>query len=94
MKQFHNPLAPKRNRFQAKSDEIKTWVRDELDLSDDTPISIAELACHQENCPDLETVIGVMETDKPIATYRIHLSISDITRNELDEVIQEQKQAH
>ena len=91
MRRFDNPLAPKRNKFQAKTAEIKTWVREALDLPDDTPMSIAELTCYEENCPDLETVIGVMEAGKPIATYKIHLSISDITKTELAEVLVEQK---
>lgn len=91
MRRFDNPLAPKRNRFQGKTTEIKKWVKDILDLPNDTPISIAELTCHEENCPDLETVIGVMDPSKPIATFRIHLAISDVTKPEIAKAIDEQK---
>lgn len=87
MTQFQNPLAPKRNRFQAKSSDIKSAVREVLNLPSDTPISIAELACRDEGCPDLETVIGVMEPGKPIKTYSVHLPISDIVIDDLADLL-------
>lgn len=87
MRQFHNPLAPKRNRFQAKSAEIKAWVRDALDLPEDTPISIAELACRDEGCPDIETVIGILKPDQPIVTFKLHHPISEITQITVNELL-------
>ena len=87
MAKSFNPLAPRRNQFQAKSIEIKTKVRELLGLPSDTPISIAELACMDEGCPDLETVIGVMEPGKPIATYKVHLPIADIVIDDLAELL-------
>ena len=87
MTQFQNPLAPRRNRFQAKSADIKIKVREVLDLPEDTAISIAELACQDEGCPDIETVIRVMEPGKSIVTYKVHLPISDIVIDDLGEVL-------
>ncbi len=87
MTQFQNPLAPRRNLFQAKSADIKIKVREVLDLPEDTAISIAELACQDEGCPDIETVIGVMEPGKSIVTYKVHLPISDIVIDDLGEVL-------
>jgi hypothetical protein len=80
MNNFVNPLAPRTNRLQAKSAEIKAWVRQVLDLPEDTPVSVVELACRDEGCPDIETVIGIMEPGKPIRTIRIHETISEVTR--------------
>ena len=80
MKTFHNPLAPKFGRLKAKSSEIKAWTRELMTLPDDTPVTVAELACRDEGCPDIETVIGVLEPDKPIATIRIHTTMSEVTR--------------
>ncbi|MEM8542115.1 MAG: nitrate reductase [Pseudomonadota bacterium] len=79
MKSFQNPLAPKTNRLQAKTVEIKDWVRQAFYLSDDTPITVAELACRDEGCPDIETVIGILHQDKPIQTLRIHLPLAEVT---------------
>lgn len=87
MAKSFNPLAPRRNQFQAKSAEMKNKIRELLGLPSDTPISIAELACMDEGCPDLETVIGVMEPGKPITTYKVHLPISDIEIEKLKDVL-------
>jgi hypothetical protein len=74
---FVNPLAPRQSRILAKSAEVKAWVRNLLDLPEDTPVSVIELACRDEGCPDIETVIGVMEPGKPIRTFRVHAALAD-----------------
>ncbi|MEQ8481120.1 MAG: nitrate reductase [Hoeflea sp.] len=85
MKDFVNPLAPKTNRLQAKSTQIKGWVRQLLDLPEDTPVSVVELACRDEGCADIETVIGIMEAGKPIRTIRIHGAMAEVTRKAIDD---------
>jgi hypothetical protein len=75
---FVNPLAPKTNRLQARSAEIKTWIRELLELPDDTPVSVTELACRDPGCPDIETVIGVLEPGRPVRTIRVHASLVEI----------------
>lgn len=85
MRKFHNPLAPKANRLQAKSTEIKGWVREVMELPDDTPITVAELACPDEGCPDIETVIGVLKPGTPIVMIRVHASMRDVSRYEVAE---------
>jgi len=80
MSKFHNPLAPKFGRLKEKSSEIKAWARELMNLPDDTPVTVAELACRDEGCPDIETVIGVLEPGKPIATFRIHTTMAEVTR--------------
>jgi len=89
MKSFVNPLAPRSNRLQMKSAEIKVWARQLTGLPDDTPVSVVELACRDEGCPDIETVIGLMEADKPIRTIRLHLAIADVTYDVISDVVQE-----
>ncbi|MBG6209958.1 sporulation-control protein spo0M [Labrenzia sp. EL_126] len=80
---FSNPLAPKVTRLKSKSSEIKGWVRELMNLPEDTPVTVAELACRDDGCPDIETVIGVLEPDKPIVKLRVHTAMSDVTRTEL-----------
>ena len=80
MTKFHNPLAPKTNRLQAKSAEIKGWVREIMYLPNDTPITIAELACRDEGCPDVETVIGVLKPGSPTETIRVHIPMKDVKK--------------
>lgn len=87
MNTFVNPLAPRTNRLQAKSAEIKAWVRQVLDLPENTPVSVVELACRDEGCPDIETVIGIMEPGKPIRTVRVHLPMAEIGSEEIAKAI-------
>ena len=87
MARFANPLAPQANRLQAKSAQIKVWVREALGLDPDTPMTVAELACRDEGCPDIETVIGVLEPDKPIRTIRIHAPMAAVTAQLVTEAL-------
>ena len=89
MKRYKNPLAPKINQVTLKSAEIKTWVRAALDLSEDTAITVIELACRDEGCPDIETVIGVLEFDKPIKTIKVHLEMAEVMQVDICEAVEQ-----
>lgn len=93
MSGFVNPLAPKFTRLKAKSAEIKGWVREILVLPDETPITVSELACRDEGCPDIETVVGILEPGKPITTIRVHCAMSEVTKEHLTEAAAEQARA-
>lgn len=84
---FNNPLAPKKNGLRAKSADIKGWVRELMDLSDETTLTVAELACREPGCPDIETVIGILEPDKPIRTVRIHAPMADVTKTDVGDSV-------
>jgi len=90
MKRFENPLSPRINNLKVKSDEIKTWVREVQSLPKDTIITIAELACRDEGCPDIETVIGVLEPNFPIRTIRVHCGLKEMTKDTAVEAIKDQ----
>lgn len=85
MTKFDNPFAPRFTRLKSKSLEIKGWVREVMGLAEDTPITVAELACRDEGCPDIETVIGVLEPEKPIVTIRVHATMTEITKADVAE---------
>ena len=84
---FINPLAPRTNRLQAKSAEIKAWVRQLVSLPQDTPVSVVELACRDDGCPDIETVVGILEAGKLIRTIRVHMAMADVTYDAIAEVV-------
>lgn len=83
MTKFTNPLAPKFTKLKTKSSEIKGWVRELMDLPEDTAVTVAELACRDDGCPDIETVIGVLEPGKPIEKFRVHASMVEVTREDV-----------
>lgn len=56
--------------------QIKQWVHEGLSLSEDIPISVSQLRCHEPDCPPVETVISVMT--EPIQVYKIHRSATEI----------------
>lgn len=82
---FNNPLAPKFTRLKAKSSEIKGWVRELMNLPEDTPVTVVELACRDHGCPDIETVIGVLEPGKPIVKFRVHTTMIEVTQEDVAE---------
>lgn len=90
---FDNPLAPKFGRLKNKSSEVKGWIRELMDLPEDTPVTVAELACRDDGCPDIETVIGVLEPDKPIVKIRVHSTMIEVTRADVAEAVQTALQA-
>lgn len=91
---FNNPLAPKFGRLKNKTSDIKRWVREAMDLPEDTPVTVAELACRDDGCPDIETVIGVLEPNKPIATIRVHAPMAEVTKADVAEAAHETVQTN
>jgi len=61
------------------TDRLKAWVSALMDLSDNDTIMLAELACHDPGCPDLETVITVIRTDRRRFVLRFPGPIADVT---------------
>ena len=81
-----NPFAPRR-ALPEKSRQIKIWVRKLCKLNDEVVVSITELACRDDGCPDIETVIGIMRPGKKIETVRIHKPIAEVTREDIAGVV-------
>ena len=63
--------------------DLKREVGRLLDLPQDVVVSVAELACHEPGCPDIETVVAVMIVGQPPRTARIHKPIPDVTNEDL-----------
>ncbi|WP_051556188.1 hypothetical protein [Nitratireductor aquibiodomus] len=82
MNLFDNPLAPRRALPQ-KTRQIKGWVRELYDLSDDAVVAVSEIACRDEGCPDVETVIGIMRPGQKIVSLRVHKALGDVVREDL-----------
>ena len=77
MRNFANPLAPKR-AVPDKTAQIKAWVRELLALDDSVTVSVAEVACPDEGCPDVETVIGILKPGKGADKIRIPKPIAEL----------------
>ena len=42
--------------------QVKSWVSQAFNLSEDVSVMITQLQCTEEGCPPIETVIAIMET--------------------------------
>lgn len=58
---------------------LKGWVVDLLALGDRDHIAIAELACHEPGCPDLETVVTVTLADRRRFVLRFPSAVAAVT---------------
>ena len=78
-----NPLAPRSRAVPERLQKIKAWTRSVHDLSDGVTISVAEIACRDEGCPDIETVIGIMRPGERIEMVRIHKPLAEVSIDDL-----------
>ena len=57
---------------------LKKIITEKFQLSDTTIISVAELRCHEQGCPPIETVINIRDDSSIIRNFKILKSTSDI----------------
>ena len=65
---------------------IKTALREALSLSDDTTVTVAELACLEEGCAPIETVIGLLRPDAPQLQHKLHKPVDAVDAQDLVQV--------
>ena len=61
--------------------QLKAWVHEALDISTDIPVSISQLACHEPDCPPVETVIAIMT--RPPQQFKLHRPLCDIGQSDI-----------
>ena len=62
---------------------LKAWIADLMSLDDRDHIAIAELACHEPDCPDLETVVTVTHADRRRFVMRFPSAVAAVTKADL-----------
>ena len=63
---------------------LKTVFTEKFHISKDSTISVAELRCHEPNCPPVETVFTVRTFDGSIKDWRISKSASEIEIKDIE----------
>ena len=63
---------------------LKTVFTEKFYISKDSTISVAELRCHEPNCPPVETVFTVRSSDGSIKDWRISKSASEIQIKDIE----------
>ena len=64
---------------------IKETLREALSLSEDAAITVTELACLEEGCPPIETVIGLLRPNAPQLQHTFHKPTGSIDARDLSE---------
>lgn len=65
---------------------IKRALREALELSEDDTVTVAELACLEEGCAPIETVVGLLRPDSPQLQHKLHKATDAVDAEDLTEV--------
>ncbi|MCG9128827.1 hypothetical protein JT359_14650 [Candidatus Poribacteria bacterium] len=63
--------------------QVKSWVSQAFDLSEDVSVMITELQCTEEGCPPIETVIAIMVTPGKPQQYKIHKPLAEVEQTDI-----------
>ena len=77
-----SPRRPNRERVR----HIKEALRAALSLPDDLTVTVAELACFEEGCAPIETVVGMLRPDAPRLQYKLHKPVDAVDAKDLVQV--------
>ena len=77
--------APRRPNLE-RVRQIKRVLREALQLPDEITVTVAELACMEEDCEPLETVIGLLPPDAPQLQAKVHKPMDAVDADDLAQV--------
>jgi len=81
-----NMFAPRKNS-PGRASEIKTWVGQRLELGENDLVSVAELTCHEPDCPPVETVVTVHHDDGTRGSWKIHKPMSEVSQSDISDAL-------
>lgn len=58
---------------------IKKWIRDQLNISEETLITVSQISCPEPGCPDTETVILIFK-DRERKLFKIRKPLNYIRK--------------
>ncbi|MEM6826068.1 MAG: hypothetical protein AAF566_13250 [Pseudomonadota bacterium] len=65
-------------------DRVKAYFVTHFGLSETTLLSIAELRCHEPDCPPIETVVTARGPEGSVRDWRLGKPIKDITDKDVE----------
>ena len=66
--------------------DLKNKITKKLNLPESTILSIAELNCHEPDCPPTETVVTARSIDGSTQNWKIHKPIDEISENDVNDL--------
>ena len=77
-----SPRRPNRERVR----HIKETLRAALGLPDGMTITVTELACLEEGCAPVETVVALLRPDAPSLQHKLHKPMDAVDAEDLAQV--------
>jgi hypothetical protein len=72
------PPAPDSSR------RVKDWVKEIRALPEEAVVMVSELRCHEDDCPDVETVIAIMGAGGSQKKVKFAKPIDNVTRKDIE----------
>ncbi|MCY4487496.1 MAG: hypothetical protein OXF11_10340 [Deltaproteobacteria bacterium] len=76
------PRSPNRQRVR----QVKEALRAALSLPDGATVTVTELACREEGCPPIETVVALLRPDGPPLQHKLHKTTDAVDAEDLVQV--------
>ena len=73
---------------------LKTVFTEKFYISKDSTISVAELRCHEPNCPPIETIITERNENGKVRNWRIAKPINDIQETDINNLNNSENHNH
>lgn len=76
-------LGLSRAKPDGNGQRIKDLVRRRFALGDEAALMVSELRCHEDGCPDVETVIAVMGSARTSLTWKIAKPMAQVDAGDI-----------
>ena len=73
---------------------LKIIFSEKYNIPENSTLSIAELACHEPNCPPIETIITERNENGKVRNWRIAKPINDIQETDINNLNNSENHNH
>ncbi len=73
---------------------LKIIISEKYNIPENSTLSIAELACHEPNCPPIETIITERNENGKVRNWRIAKPINDIQESDINNLNNSENHNH
>jgi hypothetical protein len=76
---FGDRAKPSREQIAA----VKRWAAELLPVEPEASLMVTELACYEQGCPPVETVIAALAAGVEPRQWKLHKPIAEVTREDV-----------
>ena len=73
---------------------LKIIISEKYNIPENSTLSIAELACHEPNCPPIETIITERAMDGKVRNWRIGKPINEVLESDIVNLTDSHNHSH